>query len=562
MASPFDNLAIAQIKRALSKAKGCDYEVNARFYGGDHWQEGCGWVGPKPPHADPGFAQVMCEIKTAFVSSNKVKEIVRRHIGGCIGREPSFGLTVRRPLGKVPKTRPAAETPATADQREQIGTRDPAAPSTELVDEKPNEAEQNVIDEAEALLTEWWDERGIHTLFQEVVATLLLGERATLRLFVPPARLVDGQIPQADLRTALFALYAHQPDYGQAIVITDKATQAKCSAYVYTEAHVTYAELSYLDDDGKTVLRIISNASDVADAFAEPLDLGGQLMLHELKRPLLVTEQIRANQKQLNLSKTMMGRNVVQGGFLERIILNGQMPGQWVDDASAEGGKRFVPSAFRVGAGTTNFIAGATYTDEDGKTHVANPSVVYRDPVKVDTFEQTERGAYRSILEEAQQLHALISGDATASGESRKQARGDYQDDLGLTETPINRAGRWLLETALSLAAIFAGQPGRYAGLRATFEARINTGALSSDEIAQIQSLSGGKQLLSQETGMSRIGVEDVDAEKAKIAEESAAAIAAMPPALTDPTKDPEANPTKAPADDPAKTPGDLPVKE
>lgn len=530
MATRFDNLTVAQLQQAVTSATLADYTPNATFYSGDHWQDGAGWVGPRPPMGDPASAQVLSEIKTAFVSSNKVKEVVRRHIGGSIGREPSWGLTVRRPLKQG---------------------------------KKPTAAEQKLIDEAEALLTEWWDERGIHTLLQDVTATLLLGSRASLRLFVPPARLVDGKIPQADLRTALFAIYAHQPALTQATEITDPATQQRAGIYTYTEQELlsttigeSRVELTALDEQNRTVLRIL-RADGTIVAEADPLDLGGQLLLHELKRPLLVTEQIRENQKQLNLAKTMMGRNVVQGGFLERIILNGQLPGSYVDDASQPSGKRFVPAPFRVGAGTTNFIAGATYQDADGKTQIANPSVVYRDPVKVDTFEMTERAAYRSILEEAQQLHALISGDATASGESRKQARGDYEDDLGLTKTPIDRAGRWLLETALNLAAIFSGQPGRFASLRATFSARINTGPMSSEEIGEIQALTGDKPLLSQETGMSRIGIEDTDAELAKIAAETAAA--AAPELATDPkdvSKDDPAKESGDPAADPAKESG------
>lgn len=528
MPTRFDKLTVAQLQQAITSATPADYAVNAMFYAGDHWQDGLGWVGPRPPVGDAASAQVMGEIKTAFVSSNKVKEVVRRHCGGCIGREPSWGLTVRRPLKQ---------------------------------DKKPTKAEQALIDEAEALLTEWWDERGMHTLLQETVATLLQGSRAMLRLFVPRGLMQDGRVPQLPLRDALFAIYAHQPDLTQATVVTDPATQQQAGVYSYTEQELlssapgeTRLELTALDEQQQTILRILRADGTIVEE-ATPLDLGGQLLHHELRRPLLITEQIRANQKQLNLAKTMMGRNVVQGGFLERIILNGQLPGSYVDDPSQPSGKRFVPAPFRVGAGTTNFIAGATYQDADGKTQIANPSVVYRDPVKVDTFEMTERAAYRSILEEAQQLHALISGDATASGESRKQARGDYEDDLGLTKTPLDRAGRWLIETALALAAIFSGQPGRFASLRATFSARINTGPMSSDEIGEIQSLTGDKPLLAQETGMSRIGIEDTDAELAKIAAESAAAVAAAQP-LIDPNAPPTNDPAKQPTD-PAQPPND-----
>lgn len=526
MPTPFDKLTIAQIQQAVQRVTPADYACNAKFYGGDHWQEGAGWIGPQPPLGDPGAAQVMAEIRKAFTSKNAIGEVVERHGNGVVGKEPAWGLTVRRPL----KT-----------------------------GQKPNKAEQKLIDEAEALLTEWWDERGIQTLLQEAVATLLLGKRAVLRLFVPRGALTDGRVLQADLHTALFSIYAHQPDVTAATRLTDPATQQQAGVYVYTEAELlapatgeTRAEITAIDEQGRTVLRILGNDNQAAEE-AEPLDLGGKLLIHELARPLLITEQVRSSQRQLNLAKTMLGRNVVQGGFLERIILNGQLPGDWVDDPSQSSGKRFVPKPFRVGAGTTNFIAGATYQDADGKTQIANPSVVYRDPVPIETFVGTDRTAYQSILEETHQVHALISGDATASGESRKQARADFAQDLLKSKAQVDRAVRWLLETALALAAQFSGQPGRFASLRATCECRLDTGPVSADELRLNQELSGGKQIYSQETAMSRSGVEDVDAEKAKITEEQAAAQAAAPSDPTAPKKDPQ---TGDPANDPQQPAG------
>lgn len=521
MATPFDKLTIAQIQQAIQKATPADYALNKLFYDGDHWNQGQGWAGPHPATGDPMAPQVMLEIKRAFVSSNKVKEITGRHVGGCIGREPQWGLTVRRPLKEK---------------------------------QKPTQAEQKLIDEAEALLTEWWDERGIHQLLRDTLATLLLGKRAALRLFVPAGVLIDGRIPQADFKTALMQLYVAHPTPAQSLVLTDADTQQRCGVYLYQRDSQTIAELTYLDERGNTVLRILREQVAETPEPDAVLELGKQLLIHELRRDLLVTQQIRENQAQLNMAKTMMGRNVVQGGFLERIILNGQMPGGYVEDEDAPDGKRFVPAPFRTGAGTTNFVSGATYKDEDGTKHIANPSVVYRDPVKVDTFVATEQAAYRSILEEAHQLHALISGDATASGESRKQARGDFKSDLEITAPELQRAVRWLLETVLAVASTLAGQGNRYAGLRATCTARIDTGPMAGDEITQVQALAGGKALLSQESGMSRIGVEDTDAEKALIAAEAAAAQIAVDP-NADPTKPPAADPAKDTHTDPATDP-------
>jgi hypothetical protein len=486
----FNELTIPQIQQLLRDRTPVCIGVNAKFFAGDHWQCGAGWSGPTPP-AGPGYQAVMEEIRRAFVSKNAIREVVGRHVGGVIGREPVWSLTVRRPL---------------ADG------------------EEPTAEEQALIKEAEAILTEWWDQRGTHKLLQKATATLLRSDRAPLRLFVPHGLLVDGRVPPSDLRTALFRIYADHLAPEQATVLTDRSTMQDGSVYVYEEDRQTYAELSFLEGD-QTVLRTL--LGDMAQETR--LDLGGQLLVHELQRDALITEQVRQHQMLLNLALTMLSRNVVQGGFLERIITNGMPPGQWTKDATT-GKDVFQPAPMKVGAGTTNFINGLPIKDEKGNvTDYTDAGVVYRDPVSIETFRGTREVAYLGILEEAHQLHAAIAGDATASGESRRQAMADFIVDLLLTLPELNKAGRWLLETGLGLAAIFSGQAGRFASLRATFSCRIDPGPLSADELRLIIELVNAK-LMSRETGMSRVGIEDVVAELARLLTEAETDRALLPP--------------------------------
>lgn len=480
------------------------YAANKRLYAGDAWLDGLGWLGPRPSAGEADAASVLLEIRRAFVSKNAVKEVVNRHRGGVIGQEPQWKLTVRRALGKVTEV-------------QDDGT-------TKEVDEQPTEAEQALIAEAEAALTEWWDERGAHGELKRATVAVLLAHRGLLRLFVPPGLLINGSVPRADLTTSMGRVYLHAPDPTQATVTTDAATQQQAGIYVYADEEADKqknerAELVYLDDLGRTVIRILGGEQEDA---AAPLDLGGHLTIYELERDALITPQVRQLQALLNMALTMLARNSVLGGFLERILLNVQLPGHYEGEGLD---RRFIPDTFRVGAGTTNALMGATYTDEQGMTRMASPSVVYRDPVPVVTFVDTKREAYMGILEETDQLHALISGDATASGESRKQARADFKTSLLDTQAELNQAGRWLLETVLAMGAAFSGQPGRFAELRAVFECRLDTGPISSDDQREVrENVKAG--LLSEETGMAEIGVQDVDAEKAKIAEERDARMA------------------------------------
>ena len=180
--------------------------------------------------------------------------------------------------------------------------------------------------------------------------------------------------------------------------------------------------------------------------------------------PLVITEQVRSLEDQYNMALTMMGRNTVQARFLERIILNGQLPSRTESDTETVQMVR-VDEEFKTGAGTTNFIAGIEYTDPAGNIHVSNPSVVYRDPVSPETFERSSALLYAAMLGEAKQTHAVLSGDAAASGESRIQARSDFRKSVLPSAREIETAVTWLLQTVLKLAAVISGQPDYFAEL-------------------------------------------------------------------------------------------------
>lgn len=492
-ATRFNNLTYQKAQEKLRKLRCAALRANQAFFSGNHWQDGLGWVGPMP--TDPAAAHIIAEIAKAFVSKNVVREVSRRHMAGVLGREPSWGFTVARPLQQ---------------------------------DEQPDTAEQALIDEAEAALTTWWDERHIHGTVQDAVQTSLLAGHGPLRLFVPPDELIDAddggtQVPAVgSLTEALDLIWLDAPDPTTATVETDRRSMQRIGLYFYQEEQKAFIELCYLDGEF-TVLRVVRpgvRPGDESD-LGVLLQLGGRMLIHDIARPELITEQVRQNQKLMNLALTMMSRNVVQGGFLERIVLNGQVPGRYEDDPDTAGTQRFVPTPFKMGAGTTNFIAGLPIEDEEGKvTGFTNPGVVYRDPVKVETFIQTKDAAYQNILEECNQVHIRISGDATASGASRIEAKADFIADLVMTASRVNMVGRSIIEAALALASLFAGQPGRYDGLRATFNCRINPGQLSADEMRVLMERVKEK-LLSRESGLERMGEDDVDAELARIAAEA-----------------------------------------
>lgn len=469
-------------------------EVNELFVLGDHWQDGNGWVGPHPQPDEDGFTETMNEIEQAFVSRNVIGEVVERHTSFLLGAEPRWGLVPRRAMEEG---------------------------------KEPTSEEQALIDEAEAALTIWWDARRIHAILQDLARQVVWASRSAFRLYVPPGMLTAAErsgrsvttISAKTLDEALAKLWPDHPSYAQATVYEDEDTKQQLGIFLFaSDDELDHAELSFVQGQ-KTIIRQMSDRGNREIDSEVSLPLGGRLPMYEITRPLLITEQIQRAQRALNLAASMLPRNVVTGGFLERVLLNAQMPGRWETDPKGNPTK-FVPSEYHTGSGSTNFITGVQYKDEEGKTILATPDIRWREPIPVQPAVDAKNEHYRDILEEAKQGHIIAGTDPKLGWKSREQLRADSDKALGLTKTPTEQCGRWLLETALAMAEAFMGAPGRYTSvLRAEFSCLASSGPLSIDERKENRE-SAKDGFLSRATTMERNGVEDVDAELGRMAGE------------------------------------------
>jgi hypothetical protein len=470
------------------------YEENYAFMAGDHWQasgvESRQWRGPRPQFGS-NYASVWAEIKRGFVSKNVVKEVVERHKYAVAGREPMWSLRPRRALGK---------------------------------DEKPTPQEDALIKEATAALIAWWDLRAMLLVWHTAIDNLLLAGRAPLRLFVPPDRAAAGQAK--DLLSGLTRVYLQALDPDQACLYTDTLSMRDLGVYEYTDPASnggdTFLELSYLDEQGHTVLRTVTDTDTVTRLKTflglervrpgTSIDLGGGLFVVEMRREPLITEQVRQNQGLVNTALTMLPRNVILAGFREDVYLNAQRPTkrQLVAGSTTEYEEVEVP--LQKGAGVTTFASGLTYTDEQGNTRIMPTDWKWRDPVPVKTMEDTARIGRENILDETHQKHAKHVGNAEVGAESLKESREEFRQSLKITKLVWDAAGREVLESALRLGAFFAGQQGRYDSLRVSFDSRFDVGSYSSEEtrmgLEQVK-----QEVLSRQTFMSRHGIDDPDAE-------------------------------------------------
>lgn len=508
MPNPFDDYDLKKATEVVSGRFDAQAAINLAFYNGDHFQGGEGWIGPRRTLDDALYQASMKEIERGFISHNVIAEVTSRHVSGVLGRELHWAFTVKRELESVQVT-------------------DPVTGELVMREGEPTDEEKALIAEAEAALVAWWDKREIPEILQNMLAGALNIKRAPLRLHVPPGlRDQSGNLPPGDLAACLDMIWLQHlgtdedtlnQQVPSATVYTDKNTRRDVGIFTYKDADKDAAELSYVGDDGQTVLRIIG--AEGAESAPLLLPLGGRLTLYELTRSCLITPQIVSQQKALNMAMSMKQRNAVMGGFLERVLLNVKWPSKTT--TNADGSTTETPLPLNVGPGTTNSFQGAEFTDENGNVRVANPSISYRDPVSPLTFIQTEDSIYLSMLQEAQQLHYALAGDAVVSGESRKQARDAFHKDLQFSAGKVEAAARWALETVLAMASFFANQPGRFEVLRAMVQAHVDSGPISAEEMTVAADMYD-RGVWAKETAQSETGIEDVDAENARIDQEQA----------------------------------------
>ena len=103
---------------ALSLQEQKFLERNRRYFNGDHWLDGLGYIGPSVAKGNSGTHEVMLRIQNLFCSKNVVKEIILRQVSANLGRAPDIAINSRQPRKKIPKPdftppadRPDAEPP-------------------------------------------------------------------------------------------------------------------------------------------------------------------------------------------------------------------------------------------------------------------------------------------------------------------------------------------------------------------------------------------------------------------------------------------------------------------
>lgn len=500
--APFDQWKYEDAYNAFKQIKPDDFDIVRRFVEDhDHLQKGRDhqWVGPGDP-------QTNAKLEKQFAPDDAISEVLA-NISNAFA-EPQISIV------------------AIGDETEETKAK---------------------MAELREALTQWWDKRRLQELLQDRLKASAWAGWAGLRLWIPWRFLeVDNEgaisfIAAADPKDALKYVHVMAPKPNHGAVIIDTNTQDMCAVFIDEEIEYINgkkevfprAELVYLDptrgddDEAMTHMRIIyaNNAKPEVEAR---FPLGGRMTYAEMRGEVLLTEPVMRTQRQLNLLSSLITRIGETAAFRERYTTNARPQGTRVPyvegealsdgaflDRDEEGRLwEVIPQARTLGAGTTTELVGLPRVDNAGDAKgYETPGITIADPVDPGPYVQAADGTRRRILRMCGQGHLGGVSNAEASGIAYEQARAVFEKDLQRRRVSEEGMLRDLLTAAVALAEMISQSPGYYTDVvRITVDQHINPGPRSPDSVRlDLESYVEGA--LSGETLMSRMGVEDTEAE-------------------------------------------------
>jgi hypothetical protein len=268
-------------------------------------------------------------------------------------------------------------------------------------------------------------------------------------------------------------------------------------------------EFSFVDNSDRTFVGTIGEQSGISDItkanLSSPFDLAGFTTLGEFKGQPYVNHALYKNNQLVNLALTCAGFSLVDNGFGEMVLTNVALETKSI--TGPDGSKIDVPVDIKRGGGAIQNLIGVEIVDEhSGTVRKETPGVHFREPSAMTAFKDGYDLGYVACLQEAGQLYALISGDATASGESRIQALADFILRVNPYKSEVDEEGSQLMTVALLWAAQLAGKP--LTDHRVVYDSRMFVSSLSNDEKVTVMAMRKDGTI-SRETERVLLGIDD-----------------------------------------------------
>lgn len=477
------------------------YEAAQRAYTST-WDPKQDWTGPRAADTEPQDVRDAQDKRIArtFTTRDLIAEAVDGHLDAVLGLEPDYGLTPVQP-------RPGDE----ATDAEQRAWQEALGVAAELT----------------APIIVWWDDEWVLEALRDAAAEALLGTEAAIRLryemVASEGEAATGfTLDAEDEADAWSRLHVEPVAANRCYFGRDSATRQPFSVVVYDVEvdgkTVQEAEVSYLTPEGLTVLVRIDSKDTATEG--EGIDLGGRLWHVRLRTRRMVTRSFVNQQGDWNRAATMENMNLEYAGFRQRDFLNAHPPGEYVLDAAAPGGRKFVrdPKGIRSGPGVSNFIFGPPSTDAVSREVTYGAAqVVTAEPVSNEVLHAAQDRAEEAVFSMAKQRHRLVAIVSGTSGETLKQARQEFEVSLAPTVRGGTKALVETVDTALAIVALAAGgQVATLERFRVFGQLRVFAGPLTSDEV-RVLTERWEKGGVSTETYLSRIGEADPDAEMGRM---------------------------------------------
>lgn len=482
---------------------------SAKLYDdGDHWQSGEGFL-PFAYMDAVQRAESEARIKLGFVSENVCGKVIDNEQNGLLGREPDWS--------------------AVGDD----------------MSEAENERLEQVKTQIEENLVQYWNDRESIKLFREAFRLAATQERAIIRAFLPKGYTgANGQIKtQKDFLSAMKMLQFEVLTAEKGGVFLDDEFYNPFGVFIKESDGKKKIEQSWVDDNNKTWLKITTYTTGQLDAkmtlpslakyipedkenvsIAKPQDLGGNILIFEINRPALITESVITNQKNVNLGHTMQARTTYQAGHRDAFGLNAQPPTEETRTTAEDGTVTIEekPVPVTLSGGSMNFLNGApvfkkTTGGEVELVGYANASMEVLEPVDPENIIKHTESQGAAIYRQCCQEHLYANQDV--SGKSKEVSRAPFEKKLVTLKPTFDAFGRWYLTVlayfgAANSTEIKLEDVKRF---RFDFNCIVDAGAPSAEIIATAQADEGAGRL-STETYLSVYrGIEDVDAEIARL---------------------------------------------
>ncbi len=431
-------------------------EENWQYYLGNTFQF---WNGAKPAANDPNYHKVMLELEKIYHSYNIVAETTTHYVNSLSGKPFTWDI-------------------------------------------KDNQA-------AKQLINDWWKWQKRAAINQslsqgkpiaESIAQMLIRDDGSgsgtgyLRLYSPQR--YRNLEPYK-------RIVLHCPTPGTIEVEKDLDGILYKAQYNYGEGREIYTLL----DDGRCLIESDKESDRI-------LDLGGRLPIFEVKARVILGNDGKEIQNSINHALTLKDVNLKYAGFLERVVTNAQMPGNYIDDPNKPGTKIFVsqPMQWQFGANQIVNLQGMPIGDKKAPTGYTNPDIQYREPVDVTNFGQSVSIDIRNFYMSVGLGHLLSVGDGSISGVSRLTIQKDYATRLEGYSEIIENA---IADIFSTVAILLLDEPAEIDP-----EVTLN---LSYDLLPENIDVIGGmfdRGLISKRSAMSRLGIPDPESEIELILEE------------------------------------------